>query len=211
MSLSRNVAAEPAEVRMVMDHVAWTTYVALANDRRGSVPRLTYDDGILEMMSPKRLHENLARLVGRMVEAYSEVKGIEIISVASVTVNRQDLLKAYEADESYYVTHAELLRNKDELDFEIDPPPDLVIEVEITSSAIRKMNLFAKMQVPEVWRHNGERLEMFRLVDGHYQPTDSSLELPGLSVELINQTLAERGTMGETKMIQAFREQISIR
>lgn len=209
MSASRIVALEPAEVRMVIDNVSWSSFVALADDRRGSVPRMTYDEGVLEMMSPKRLHENLGCLIGRIVEAYSEVKGIEIISVASVTVKRPDLLKAYEADESYYVTHAELLRNKDELDFETDPPPDLVIEVEITSSAIQKMNLFSKMQVPEVWRHNGERLEMFRLVDGHYQSIDSSVQLPGLAVELINQTLAKRGTIGETKMIQAFRQHIS--
>jgi hypothetical protein len=128
---------EPPETRMVLENVAWETYVALADQRRGSVPRMTYDDGVLELMSPKREHENIGRLIGRMIETYSEVRDIEIISVASVTVKRSDLSKAYEADESYYVTHAAELLGKRELDFGVDPPPDLVLEVEITISVIR--------------------------------------------------------------------------
>ncbi len=135
MSIGDRIHLE-SETRMVLESVAWDTYVALADQRRGSVPRMTYDNGVLEMMSPKREHENIGRLIGRMVETYSERKDIEIISVASVTVKRSDLRKAFEADESYYITHAAQLSRKIELDFEVDPPPDLVIEVELTSSAI---------------------------------------------------------------------------
>ncbi len=200
---------EPPETRMVLENVAWETYVALADQRRGSVPRMTYDDGVLELMSPKREHENIGRLIGRMIETYSEVRDIEIISVASMTVKRSDLSKAYEADESYYVTHAADLLGKRELDFEVDPPPDLVVEVEITSSVIKKMLLFATMNVPEVWRHNGESLNMYRLASGAYAPIDSSVELPGLSGDRINQHLAGRDSIGETKLIQRFRRAIS--
>jgi len=141
---------------MVLEKISWETFVALANEREGSVPRMTYDDGVLEMMSPKRKHENLGRLIGRMIEAYSEVKGIEILSVASVTVKRSDLRKAYEADESYYVTNIDQVLAKEELDFEVDPAPDLVVEIEITSSSIDKLELFAAMKVREVWLHYGD-------------------------------------------------------
>lgn len=74
-------------------------------------------------MSPKRKHENISCLLGRMIEAYSEIRGIEILSVASVIVKRSDLKKAYEADESYYVTNIDKVLAKEELDFEVDPPP----------------------------------------------------------------------------------------
>jgi len=197
-----------SETRMVLENVAWDTYVALADQRRGSVPRMTYDNGVLEMMSPKRNHENIGCLIGRMVETYSERKDIEIISVASVTVKRSDLSKAFEADESYYITHAAQLLPKIELDFAVDPPPDLVIEVELTSSAIQKMQLFAAMHVLEVWRHDGESLQMHRWVDGTYHLIESSLQLPGLTAYRINETLALRGSMGETKLIQRFRNSI---
>jgi len=200
---------EPPETRMVLENVAWETYVELADQRCGSVPRMIYDNGVLEMMSPMREHEHIGRLIGRMIETYSEVRDIEIISVASVTVKRSDLSKAYEADESYYVTHAAELLGKRELDFEVDPPPDLVVEVEITSSAIKKMPLFAAMKVLEVWRHNGESLSMYRWENEAYVPIDSSVELPGLSAECINRHLSGRDAVGETKLIQRFRQAVS--
>jgi Uma2 family endonuclease len=193
---------------MVLENVAWETYVELADQRSGSIPRMTYDNGVLEMMSPKREHENIGRLIGRIVETYSELMDIEIISVASVTVKRSDLAKAFEANESYYVTHAAQLLGKKELDFAVDPPPDLVIEVELTSSAIRKMQLFAAMHVLEVWRHDGESLQMHRWLDGTYQKIESSVQLPGLTTQQINETLALRDTIGETKLIQGFRKSI---
>lgn len=197
-----------SESRTVLENVAWDTYSALADQRRGSVPRMTYDNGVLEMMSPKREHENIGRLIGRMVETYSERKDIEIISVASVTVKRSDLSKAFEADESYYITHATQLLPKIELDFGVDPPPDLVIEIELTSSAIKKMQLFAAMNILEVWRHDGESLQMYRWEDGNYHLIESSLQLPGLTSHRINETLALRDSIGETKLIQRFRNSI---
>lgn len=169
---------------------------------------MTYDEGVLEMMSPKRKHENLGRLMGRMIETYSEIKGIEILSVASVTVKRSDLRKAFEADESYYVTHAIDVLDREELDFEVDPVPDLVIEVELTSSAIDKMKLFAAMEVLEVWRHDGKSLQIFRLEYGKYIPVSSSVELPGLTASIVNQTLAQRLQTGETTLIRDFRRSI---
>ena len=207
MSIVERIRLEP-ETRMVLENVAWEIYVELADQRRGSIPRMTYDNGVLEMMSPKRDHENIGRLIGRIVETYSELMDIEIISVASVTVKRSDLAKAFEADESYYVTHAAQLLGKKELDFAVDPPPDLVIEVELTSSAIKKMQLFAAMHVLEVWRHDGESLQMHRWLDGAYQRIESSVQLPGLTAQQINETLALRDTIGETKLIQGFRKSI---
>lgn len=59
-----SLLAEESELRMVMASLSWETFLALAEERRGSVPRLTYSDGVLEMMSPKRKHENIGRLIG---------------------------------------------------------------------------------------------------------------------------------------------------
>ena len=208
MSIATEKIVEPPEVRMVLENISWSTFVDLAEQRRGSVPRMTYDEGTLEMMRPQFKHENLGCLIGRMIETYSEVRGIEITSVGSMTVKRDDLEKAYEADESYYVTHAEELLDKEELDFATDPAPDLVVEVELTSSAIAKLKLFAKMEVPEVWRHRGKTIEMFRLIQGDYVSIDSSIELPGLHVSVVNDFLSRRNSIGETKLMLSFREYI---
>ncbi|MDP1562346.1 MAG: Uma2 family endonuclease [Pirellulaceae bacterium] len=199
----------PPETRMVLGNVAWETYNALSEQRRGSVPRMTYDEGVLEMMSPLREHENIGRLIGRVIEAYSEVRNIEIISVASMTVKCSSLAKGFEPDESYYVTHAARVLNQAEMDFEVDPPPDLVVEVELTSSAIEKLKLFAAMNVPEVWRHNGEQLNMYRLENAQYREIGSSVELPGLDARRVNEILLRRNSVGETKLIREFRTSIS--
>lgn len=204
----KTLPSEMAETRTVLRNVSWSTFVALSEERDGSVPRMAFDSGILEMMSPQRKHENLGRLIGRMVETYSEIKGIEILSVASVTVKRNDLKKGFEADESYYITHAARVLDRDELDFEVDPVPDLVIEVELTSSAIKKLPLFAAMQVPEVWRHDGKLLSIYWLENGQYQSLLSSVELPGLTALMMNDTLAQRLEVGETTLIRNFRNSI---
>jgi Uma2 family endonuclease len=199
---------EESEMRLVWENISWETFIALADERRGSVPRLTYNGGVLEMMNPRKKHESLGRLLGRMIEAYSEIKGIEILSVASVTVKRSDLKKAYEADESYYVTNLDRVLAKEELDFEIDPPPDLVVEVELTRSAIDKMELFAAMRVREVWRHDGTSVEFYRFSNGRYDHVPESLELPGLDSALVNRFLDQRLSSGETTWIRAFRKEI---
>ena len=203
-----SLISETPETRMVLRNVSWETFVALADEREGSVPRMTYDEGVLEMMSPKRKHENLGCLIGRMIEAYSEIRGIEILSVASVTVKRSDLQKAYEADESYYVSNIDRVLAKEELDFEVDPAPDLVVEIELTSSAIDKLELFAAMQVREVWWHDGDTLQIYRWTNGQYEPIPSSVELPGLEASLIDRFLGQRLQSGETTLIRAFRNTI---
>ena len=199
---------EMSETRTVLENVRWETFVELAEQRRGSVPRMTFDEGVLELMSPRRQHENIGSLIGRLVETYTEVLDIEICSVASTTFKRKDLQKAFEADESYYIEHAEQIRPKEEVDLTIDPPPDLVIEVEITSSAIRKLKLFAVMGVPEVWRHDGERLQMYVLSAGQYVSIDSSNALPGLTAAMINATLQKRFESGETALVREFRNSL---
>jgi hypothetical protein len=77
----------PAETRTLMENIRWETFVELSEQRRGSVPRMTFDAGILELKSPKRLHEGVGRLLGRMVETFTEVHSIAIQSVASTTFN----------------------------------------------------------------------------------------------------------------------------
>ena len=100
----------PAETRIVIENVRWETYVALVDDRQGSIPRMTYAQGRLELMSPKKEHEKVKSLIGRLIHAYCDVREIEIESVASTTFRRQDLNRGFEADESYYILHADVVR-----------------------------------------------------------------------------------------------------
>lgn len=198
----------PAESRTVVENVRWETYVALADDRRGSVPRVTYDRGRMELMSPRKEHENLKALFGRLVAAYAEARDIEIVSVASTTFRRQDLDRGFEADDSYYIQHANAVRAKEEIDLSIDPPPDLVIEIEITSSTIRKLDLFAAMGVPELWRHDGHQFRIFHLDSDAYVEQEFSTVLPGFPVAAAQTALSERLRLGEIAILKEFRSKL---
>ena len=200
--------ATVGEERLLLQNIDWETYLTWSEARRGSVPRMTYDRGVLELMNPRRQHEELSRFLGRLVETYTEVRGIEVRSVASTTFRRPELLRGFEADESYYISNVEAIWRKPEVDLSIDPPPDLVIEVEITSSVIAKMPLFAAMKIPEVWRHDEEHLEMLVLTDGEYQPIKQSRELPGLTIAMIESVIDRRFEVGETQLIRDFRRSI---
>ena len=99
-------------------------------------------------------HEIAKRFVGRMIETFTLYRGIEIRSSSSTTFKRSELQRGFEADESYYIQHASELRGVREIDLTIHPPPDLVIEVDMTNSSIPKKALFAAMSIPEVWRYD---------------------------------------------------------
>lgn len=199
---------QAGEQRTLLRNITWQTFLDLCEQRQGSVPRMTYDRGELELMSPRRQHEELGRFVGRIVETFTEQKGIDIRSVASTTFKRHDLTRAFEADESYYIQNVESIWRKEEVDLAIDPPPDLVIEVELTSSAIAKMPLFAAMGIPEVWRHDGSCLKMLSLVEKEYQAIDESVQLQGLTFAMIDTVLSKRFEIGETPLIRQFRQSL---
>lgn len=198
----------PPETRTLIENVRWETYVALSDDRCGNIPRITYDRGLMELMSPKKEHEKIKTLLGRMVAAYAEAIGIEIDSVASTTFRREDLDRGFEADESFYVAHAEVMRAKGEIDLTVDPPPELVIEVELTSSAIRKLELFAKLGVMEVWRHEGNQLRLYQLSGDNYQEITASIVLPGFPIAAAQAVVQNRNAQSEITLIKAFRQTI---
>lgn len=198
----------PAETRTLVNNVRWETYVALADDRIGSVPRMTFDQGLLELMSPRKEHEKIKTFLGRLVAAFAEKHEIDLESVASTTFRRQDLDRGFEADESFYIQHAAAIRAKDDIDLAIDPPPELVIEVEITSSAIRKLELFATMGVAEVWRHDGKTLRLYRLQDGVYEESKTSTVLIGFPVVDAQSIVAQRHQRSEIELIKEFRANI---
>ena len=192
------------EQRVLLRSISWQTYETLADnpDRAGRL--LTYDQGVLEIMSPSRAHEADKSMLGRMVERFAEEQGIDICSSASTTFKRKDLDRGFEADESYYIRNELIVRDKREIDLLIDPPPDLVIEIEMSRSAINKLALFASIGIPEVWRYNGTRLWLGRLAEDDYESISQSIELPGFPIEAAVEILQSIGTASETELIRRF-------
>jgi Uma2 family endonuclease len=192
------------EQRMLLSSISWQTYVALVAEAQSAGKRLTYDRGELEIMSPMMPHETAKRMLARMIDRFTEIKGIEVRSSASTTFRREDLKKGFEADESYYLRSASAIRGKEQIDLAVDPPPDLVIEIEISRSAINKLELFASMGVAEVWRYDGHRLSIERLAGRRYIQSETSDLLPGFPIKIAESILQRRVAANETELIREF-------
>ncbi len=193
--------------RVLLSNISWQTYQDLLKDLEEQPGiRLTYDRGLLEIMAPSPPHENYKKVLGRFVETLTEELNIEIKSLGSLTCKRENLARGLEPDQCYYIQNESVVRTLDEIDFNQDPPPDLVIEIDITSSSINRLSLYAALGVPEVWRYDGRAMTIYQLEGESYQLCNYSPTFPQITPAEITRCLELRKTMGETSMIRSFRE-----
>jgi Uma2 family endonuclease len=193
-----------ADDRVVLRQVSWETYERLLeDDEERRVPRMTYDGGVLELVTPSMPHEEDALTIARFVDIVCAILNIPIRSVASTTFRRKDLERGFEADASFYIQHEERIRGQREVDLSVDPPPDLVLEMEMSRTAIDKLALFASMGVPEVWRCDGRRVSIYVLEGDRYRESPFSSVLPALTRELLERFLAQSRTMLSPEWFQA--------
>ena len=193
--------------RFLLKNISWQTYEALLKDMESQPGiRLTYDRGILEIMTPLDPHETYSTLIGRFVETLTEELNIEIRSLGSRTCKREDLARGLEPDECYYIQNESVVRHLEQIDLNQDPPPDLAIEIDITSSSINRLDLYAALGVPEVWRYDGSQLIIYQLQDGEYLVCASSPTFPQLTSSEIIRFLELRKTTGETSLSRLFRQ-----
>lgn len=171
---------------ITLEGVSWPTYQALLHDmgdRRAS--RLSYDCGILEIIMPSDLHEVLNRLLDRMITALTEELDLKIKAYGSTTLEREDLEKGVEPDSCYYIQNADQISTVD-LDLRTGPPPDLAVEVDITSSSQRRFAIYQQLQIPEVWQYTQRRgLVFYALVAGQYIECEVSPTFPQVSSPML--------------------------
>ena len=194
-----------AEKRVTFYNLSWRSYEqildALGNNRAA---RLTYYKGTLEIVSPLEEHESASDRIGILIHTLTEELNLNIKSMASTTLNLPELKIGAEPDKCYYIQNEPAVRGK-KVDLAIDPPPDLVVEVDITHTDINKNQLYQEMKVSEFWRYNGKVLTIYLLSENQYQESETSPTFPLLTKSKIYEFLAECDTQGETQTKRAFR------
>lgn len=186
--MSTAIATEEQRIRL--NNISWAMYQDLLQAHTdASVPRFTYDRGELEIMSPSPTHEYLKDITALLVNIIAEPLAIDLEGFGSTTFHREDILRGFEPDACFYIANLPLVKGKTKLDFNGDPPPDLVIEIDITNPSLPRFPIFADFGVPEVWRHDGVRLQIFRLEAGAYVEHDRSAALPNLAAATITELL----------------------
>ncbi|MEA5516301.1 Uma2 family endonuclease [Nodularia sp. UHCC 0506] len=195
-----------AEQRTVLHNISWETFEALLRDTgedRGS--RLAYDCGTLEIMTPLFEHENAKSNFGNFIIALAEELDIEIISAGSTTLKRRLANRGIEPDNCYYIQNEPAIRGQETLNLETDPPPDLAIEIDITSSSVNKLGIYAALGVTELWTYNGQDLKFYHLLEGQYIECSFSITFPLISVSDISRFIQQIKHMGEIALLKSFR------
>jgi Uma2 family endonuclease len=196
----------PVDRSVTLHGVSWETYERLlAENDPGRGVRMTYFEGDLEIMVFSLAHEEPNRTLATLVEIVAEERDIDIRRVGSTTIKRRDLFKGFEPDSCFYIQNTPAVAGKDEIDFATDPPPDLVIEIDLTSDSIEKFPLFAALGIPEVWRFDGECVSVHQFWSGQYRETAQSRALPPLNSEVLTRLLQESKTRRSTEWMRAVR------
>jgi len=192
------------ERRVVLHDVSWETYEQLLADQAGKrVPHLNYIEGALEIVSPTQEHEQANVVLAWIVEILAEEWSIDFSSVASMTFKRAALKRGFEADSSYYFQNEARVRHK-KIDPDVDPPPDLVIEIDVTDDSMNKLPLYVAFRVPEVWRFVDGRVEIRIFRNGSYVNVGESLALPVLTSDDLTRLVAE----AQTRTVLAWRRHV---
>ena len=192
---------------ILLNHISWKTYESLVNELAEQPGiRLNYDRGKLEIMTPLDTRKKYSELLGRFVQTLTDELNFEICSLGSLTCKRKDLACGLEPDQCYYIQNEDVVWEKEEIELNQDPPPDLVLDIDVTRSAIDRLSLYASLGVPEVWRYDGNRLIIYQLESQEYAERDVSPTFPFLSQVEMLRFLELRRTTKENALLRLFRE-----
>jgi len=195
----------PEDSALLINGVAWSDYERLLAELEaaGRNVRVTYDRGKLEIMTLTYEHERYKALFAHLLAILTEELGLPLIGGGSVTLKRANQAQGAEPDDSYHIQRAAAVRGKLRIDLETDPPPDLAVEVDITSSSLPRFPIYAEMGVPELWRFDGQQVQFYRLVNVAYQEIMESGLFPFVNVETLNDFI----NLGITEDINAMRRE----
>jgi len=194
----------PPEQFIQLSGISWQTYETLLAELSQRRLRLTYNRGNLEIIVPSPEHELYKQVIGRFVETLAEELEIKIAPLGSTTFKRPELIGA-EPDECFYIQNISAIKGKKRLDMSQDPPPDLVVEIDLTSSSENSLQVYADLGVPEVWIYNGSQLRIKRLENQRYVECDRSLAFPSVAVLEIVRFIEQAETMDYLELVKSFR------
>ena len=197
----------PPEERVILRNVSWEAYERLLDERGDdSVPRFSFDGGDLEIMSPSSEHEEFKFALSRIVEVVTEELGINVRELGSTTFKRKDVGRGFEPDACFYIQSFARIRGRRRIDLLADPPPDLIIEIDITTDSMKKLGIYSALRVPEVWRYDGSRLTILELEGGAYVERNASPALPILTPPVLTELIEEAMSLDPIPWLRKLRK-----
>lgn len=200
------LATSPSPIEVVhLSGISWQTYETLLEELSDRRLRLTYNRGNLEIMTPSPEHELGKEVLGRFVETIAEELEVQIYPLGSTTFKRPELIGA-EPDKCFYIRNIALVRGKKRLNLDKDPAPDLVVEIDVTSSSSDRLQVYADLGITEVWIYNGELLVIKQLQNAAYINSQTSQFFPNVPIPEIAGFLQQAETIDYLELVKIFRQ-----
>src|SRR5437867_12105025 len=199
----------PEGATLVFQQFSWQEYEALLEElMTAGRPhlRVSYDHGRVEIMSPLNEHEFFGRFIDDLVRAFADHHKLKVEKLGGTTWRRRKLEQGLEPDCCYYVQNADRIIGIKRIDLEIDPPPDIAVEIDITNESLSKFHIYAALKVREIWRYDGENMQFYELGRNSYRETAESHALPGLKPQVLARALEQSKIDGQTDALAAFRK-----
>lgn len=196
----------PPGHRVLFNDVNWQEFEAILEElgeKRAS--RLAYFNGTLEIRVPLPEHEVNKETIGDMVKILLEELEIDRECFGSTTFKREDMLAGIEPDNCFYIQNYAQMIGKIRVDLTVDPPPDLAIEIDVTSKT--QVSAYQALRVPEIWRYENGKLQIYLLESGKYVESLNSPIFPNFPIiEEISRFLEMSQTIGTSRMLREFRK-----
>ncbi len=211
LNLSLKDAAKMAiNQKLILQNISWEFYEKVLEDYKGSnAVHFAYDDGFLEVEVPLSKHEIPIGILSDIVTTICVESETDFVNVGSTTFRKQAKEKGCEPDTAFYIQNEKSVRGLIEIDLSKDPPPDLVIEVDVTSPSLNKMPIYAAFGVAEIWLFKGEKVTFHKLFGGIYKEVSNSLAFPFLTDKVVTSFLTKGLSMSSSKRFKEVREWIN--
>jgi Uma2 family endonuclease len=196
----------PPGQRILLEAISWHEFEAIVEElgeHRGT--RIAYSKGTLEIVSPLPEHEKAKVIISDLLKILLDELAMPWESLGSTTFRREEMAAGIEPDDCFYIQHQAAMVGKDRIDLAVDPPPDLVIEIDVTSTTA--LQAYAALQVPELWRYHDRALQIFVLCDDTSVPSPRSPTFPHIPVvEGVTQSVEMSRTVGTAPDLRALRQ-----
>jgi Uma2 family endonuclease len=198
----------PPGQRLLIHNLEWSEFESLLEElgeHRSS--RIAYSHGTLEIRMPTPEHEVDKELLGDLVKILLDELEIDCECFGSTTFKAENMDSGIEPDQCFYIQNQAKMRGKRRVDLSLDPPPDLAIEIDVTSKT--QLDAYANLAVPELWRYEKHQLRIDLLQGGEYRQINTSPIFPGLPIpDLLAEVLAESLESGRSPALRAFRQRL---
>ncbi|PSF38069.1 hypothetical protein C7H19_06245 [Aphanothece hegewaldii CCALA 016] len=192
---------------VLLHNISWEQFEnILENLGQTRSSRVAYYEGTLEIMTPLPEHEYYKQSIGITVEDIAEVLDRDYECYGSTTWKKKIKEAGLEPDNCFYFQNAARIRGKLKFDLSQDPPPDLALEIDITSKSLNRFPIYSRLGVPEIWSYDEGELKIYLLQENQYVEVENSLVFPELPIKEILVIIEEYRTISRLAMRKAIRE-----